>query len=107
MLGTYFSYAVTRYGDLAGLVTFVDLETLGSADVYLAGTSVDPSNVFAMQVSRNCNGTPYCLEVPWGTNGNPQFDQFMLTTRIYLDNITGSAPNPANFVPAKLLWFVK
>lgn len=106
-LGSYFSYAVTRFADLAGVVTFIDLRTLGSAAPYLQGTAVDPANLFAMKISRACNGDPYCLEVPWGLDGIPQFDLFMLTARIYLDSITGTAPNPENFVPARILWFVK
>jgi len=106
-LNTYFSYAVTRYTDLAGVVTFIDLDTAGSSVSYLGDTGVDPSTVFAMKISRSCGTEPYCLEVPWGTNGVSQYNPFMITERIYLDKVTASAPNPASFTGSKLLWFVK
>ncbi len=60
-----------------------------------------------MKIARDCHDEPYCLEIPWGENGIPQFSPFMITTRIYLDQIIGTAPNPENFVPARILWFVK
>lgn len=66
---------------------------------------------FVISVARDCNGEPYCLEIPYesqpGAPGLGRSELVKLTTRIYLDPIMGTAPNPANFVPARLFWLQK
>jgi hypothetical protein len=105
-LATYFMHtAFTKYrGTISPML---DLDMEGSATQYLGGTGVDPTNLYAVKLSRSCNGSPYCVELPSGTGGVPLSSPFTVTSRIYLDKVTGTAPNPADFVPAKLLWFGK
>lgn len=109
-LMAYFSYAVTRLSDLQGIATLADVDTQGSAAAFLPDLE-NHDDFFVISVARDCNGEPYCLEIPYesqpGAPGLGRSELVKLTTRIYLDPIMGTAPNPANFVPARLFWLQK
>lgn len=106
-LMTYFSYAVTRLTDLQGIATLPDVLTLGSAAQFLPDLP-NPDDYFVITVSRDCTLEPHCLEVPYddqpGVPGLPKFGPVEITTRVYLDKVMGTAPNPANFQGARLFW---
>lgn len=106
-LMTYFSYAVTRLTDLQGIATLPDVLTLGSAAQFLPDLP-NPDDYFVITVSRDCTNEPHCLEVPYddqpGVPGLPKFGPVEITTRVYLDKLMGTAPNPANFQGGRLFW---
>ena len=106
-LMTYFSYAVTRLTDLQGIATLPDVSTVGSAAHFVPGLA-NADDYFVITVARDCGSEPFCLNVPYDdtpdTPGLPKFGPVEITTRIYLDKIMGTAPNPANFQPARLFW---
>lgn len=106
-LMTYFSYSITRLTDLQGIATLPDLLTLGSAAQFLPDFP-NPDDYFVITVSRDCTNEPHCLEVPYddqpGVPGLPKYGPVEITTRVYLDKVMGTAPNPANFQGARLFW---
>jgi hypothetical protein len=109
-LMTYFSYAVTRLSDLQGVVTLADLNVEGSADPFLSDLE-NKKHFFVITVGRECNGDPFCLEIPYfdteDSPGLPKFGQVFIASRIYLDKIMATGPNPDNFLPARLFWLKK
>ena len=87
-----------------GTFSFVGLYTQGSAKQYLRSNKVN--NLYAIKIARTCGNELYCGTVPViGTT--PNKTGFIVVGRTYLDKTTGSGPNPANLVPASLLWFTK
>jgi hypothetical protein len=111
-LATYFSYAATRRVDKQGVAAVVDVEFAGSAVPFLEDIpGIEPSDFFVITISRDCgDNESTCIKVPYpspgsGVPGVPRLSSFGIATRVYLDKITGSAPNPESLVPARLLLF--
>jgi hypothetical protein len=104
---TYFSYAVTRLTDLQGIATLSDLQTVGSAAPFVPDLP-NPDDYFVISIARECGTESNCMVIPYddqtGVPGLPKFGPVEITTRLYLDKLTGTAPNPANFLPARLFW---
>jgi hypothetical protein len=87
-----------------GTFSFVGLYTEGSAKQYWPRSKGD--NLYAVKITRDCGDSPYCAAVPF--LGNPSSKTgFYIVGRTYLDKATASSPNPANLIPAVLLWFSK
>lgn len=104
-LASYFSAeSQTFIGSNDEKFSLVGLYTQGSANQYLQRQQAD--KLYAVKITRSCNNTPYCVAVPYlGTGSNET--GFVIVGRIYLDKATGSGPNPANLIPATLLWLTK
>jgi hypothetical protein len=106
-LMTYYSYAVTRLTDLQGIATLSDLQTHGSAASFM-GDQPSPDDYFVISLARDCGTEPHCMQIPYddqpGVPGLTKFGKVEITTRIYLDKFTGTAPNPLNFQSARLFW---
>jgi|GEM_PF-2260393 len=104
-LGSYFSYEAKPVAESQdGTFSFVGLHTQGSANPYLPAGEAD--NLYAVKIARSCGNEPYCASVPYlgETSENVGFN---ILGRVYLDKITGTAPNPGNLIPARLLWLTK
>lgn len=87
-----------------GTFSFVGLYTQGSAQQYLSGNQ--GNNLYAVKITRDCGDSSYCVSVPF--LGNPAAKTgFYIVGRTYLDKVTASSPNPANLIPAVLLWLSK
>jgi hypothetical protein len=104
-LAAYFSTeSRTGEGSKDGTFSFVGLYTQDSAKQYWPRTKGD--NLYAVKITRDCGSSPYCASVPF--LGEPSDTTgFYIVGRIYLDQATASGPNPANLIPAVLLWFSK
>lgn len=106
-LMTYYSYAVTRITDLQGIATLSDLQVEGSAAQFLPDLP-NADDFFVLSLSRDCGQEQFCMQIPYNDDpdvpGLPTFGPVEITTRLYLDKVTGTAPNPANFLPARLFW---
>lgn len=102
-LATYFSYE--SKGSVDGeTFSFVGLYTQGSANRFLS--SVDAANLYAIRINPySCDNDPYCVIA--FSKGTPQDNPFFFIGRVYLDKVTATGPNPANLIPARLLWFTK
>lgn len=84
--------------------SFVGAYTRYSANQYIQGKDVN--KLYAVKIARNCDNQLFCAAIPFKQD-TPEAVGFHLLGRIYLDKNTGTAPNPANLVPARLLWFTK
>lgn len=112
-LAAYFSQESKAIpGSKDGTFSFMGLHTQNSAKQYWPRTQGD--NLYAVKIARYCGRAPFCAAVPYQRYApdQPRFypDQdtgFYIVGRIYLDKATGSGPNPANLIPAILLWFTK
>ena len=112
-LAAYFSQESKAIpGSKDGTFSFMGLHTQNSAKQYWPRTKGD--NLYAVKIARYCGPAPFCSAVPYQRYApdQPRFypDQdtgFYIVGRIYLDKATGSGPNPANLIPAILLWFTK
>jgi len=104
-LAAYFSdESRTGAGSKDGTFAFVGLYTQDSAKEYWPRSK--GANLYAVKITRDCGNSPYCASVPFlGTPSEPT--GFYIVGRVYLDQTTASGPNPANLVPAVLLWFTK
>lgn len=109
-LMTYFNYSVTRLTDLQGVVTLADLDVAGSAAPFLPDLP-NHADYFVLTVARDCGGEPFCMEVPYedapDAPGLPKFGAVEISVRLYLDKITGTAPNPQNFLPGRVYWLTR
>lgn len=107
---TYFNYSVTRLTDLQGVVTLADLDIVGSAAPFLPDLP-HHADYFVLTVARDCRGEPFCMEVPYEDGpdgpGLPKFGAVEVSVRMYLDKLTGTAPNPLNFLPARVYWLTR
>ena len=104
-LASYFANeSKTGIASKDGTFSFVGLYTQGSAQQYLPRNRGD--DLYAVKITRDCGNSPYCASVPF--LGNPSARTgFYIVGRTYLDKATASSPNPANLIPAVLLWFSK
>lgn len=104
-LAAYFSdESRTGAGSKDGTFSFVGLSTQGSAKQYWPRSKGD--DLYAVKIARDCGDSPYCASVPFlGDVSDPT--GFYIVGRTYLDKVTASGPNPANLIPAVLLWFSK
>lgn len=104
-LAAYFSdESRTGAGSKDGTFSFVGLYTQDSAKQYWPSSK--GTNLYAVKITRDCGSSPYCASVPFlGEASDPT--GFYIVGRIYLDQISASGPNPANLIPAVLLWFSK
>jgi hypothetical protein len=106
-LMTYYSYAVTRLTDLQGIATLSDLRIQGSAASFMSDQP-NPDDYFVISISRDCGTEVHCMQIPYDDQpdvpGLTKFGRVEIATRIYLDKLTGTAPNPANFQGARLYW---
>ncbi|MBD2429614.1 MULTISPECIES: hypothetical protein [Fischerella] len=102
-LATYFSYE--SKGAKGESFSFVGLYTQGSANRFFP--LGDGSNLFAIRISPySCGDDPYCV-IPYSKGSPEDENSFFLLGRVYLDKVTATGPNPANLIPARLLWFTK
>ncbi|WP_315784815.1 hypothetical protein [Fischerella sp. JS2] len=102
-LATYFSYESKGFAN-GQTFSFVGLNTQGSANRFFS--SGDGTNLFAIRINPySCANDPYCV-IPFN-QGTPQENTFFLLGRVYLDHVTATGPNPANLIPARVLWFTK
>lgn len=104
-LASYFSdESRTGAGSKDGTFSFVGLYTQDSAKQYWPRSKGE--NLYAVKITRDCGNSPYCASVPFlGNTSDPT--GFYIVGRTYLDKATASGPNPANLIPAVLLWFSK
>lgn len=101
---SYFSYFLYRESDMAGFTGFWDLETIGSALQYWPEAG---DRFFAHKLALNCQGDPWCHEIPTGELGLVPGERFFVSGRIYLDPVSKTGPDPNNFLPSILLWYQK
>jgi len=101
-LETYFAYFFTRGSDYYGFSGFQDEETIGSAQQYWPEAG---DRFFAYKIAMNCNGEPWCLELPTGPEGLSPGEEFFINGRIYLDPVSLTGPDPANFLPSVVIWY--
>lgn len=91
-------------GSNDGTFSFMGLYTQGSAKQYWPRNKGD--DLYAVKITRDCGDSLYCASVPFlGIPGARR--GFFIVGRTYLDKVTASGPNPANLIPAVLLWFSK
>jgi hypothetical protein len=104
-LAAYFSdESRTGAGSKDGTFSFVGLHTQDSAKQYWPRSKGE--NLYAVKITRDCGDSPYCASVPFlGDVSDPT--GFYIVGRTYLDKVTASSPNPANLIPAVLIWFSK
>jgi hypothetical protein len=104
-LAAYFSVeSRTTSGSRDGTFSFIGLDTQGSANQYLPRRQA--TNLYAVKIARDCGSDSYCASAPsLGDISDPT--GFYILGRIYLDKVTGTAPNPANLVPSVIVWFTK
>ncbi|HEY9606859.1 MAG TPA: hypothetical protein V6C85_34945 [Allocoleopsis sp.] len=88
-----------------GTFAFVGLNTQGSANQYLS--RIQAANLYAIKITRSCGNDLYCASVPFIGRISNNKTGFILIGRTYLDKATGSGPNPANLIPATVLWFTR
>lgn len=104
-LASYFSVESQRTtGSQDGTFSYLGLYTRGSAKQYLSGGKA--ANLYAVKITRNCGNESACVAIPY-EGDTLKRSGFFIVGRTYLDKVTASAPNPANLVPAVLLWFTK
>lgn len=104
-LAAYFSdESRTGAGSKDGTFSFVGLYTKGSAQQYWPRSKGE--NLYAVKITRDCGDAPYCASAPFLGEASDKTG-FYIVGRTYLDKVTASGPNPANLIPAVLLWFSK
>lgn len=104
-LAAYLSFeSKTSIGSQDGTFSFVGYYTQGSAAQYVSSTNA--RNLYAVKITRTCGSDPFCVTVPY-QGGTPENTGFYTLGRIYLDKVTATGSNPANLIPARLLWFTK
>lgn len=102
-LTNYFSYFLYRDIDLYGFTGFMDDDMIGSAQQYWA---LADDSFFAYKIAFNCLGDPWCHEIPTGEWGIEPGEQFLISGRILLDPVSKTGPDPDNFVPTAMLYYV-
>jgi hypothetical protein len=106
-LATYWSYQSKPYLNNPETFAFTGLHTKGSALQYtnpelaehLFAVKIKPSNEFG-------GGQQYTVNIPYD-NVQSLSQAFGIVGRIYLDPLTTSAPNPANLIRSRILWFTQ
>jgi hypothetical protein len=104
---TYWSYQSKPYQGLTETFAFTGIFTQGSAEQYLPRDIAQ--NLFAVAIKPSNNfggGQPYTVNIPYDSVDSLK-KSFGIVGRVYLDKVTGSAPNPANLLPSRILWLTK
>ncbi|MEC4986409.1 MAG: hypothetical protein SAJ37_22650 [Oscillatoria sp. PMC 1068.18] len=116
-LATYFSYETKSYAYFNPQTreieqplpsSFAGFYTQGSAETYLPEFLAD--NLFAVKIISSNEfggGEPYTVNVPISEDVPLKARRFSVVGRVYLDEVTGTAPNPENFIPTRILWLEK
>lgn len=106
---TYWSYESKSVGrSKPETFSFTNRYTINSATQFLSPEVAQ--DLFAVKITRSNifgAGQPYTVNIPFQPGTTAQQNQFSLVGRIYLDKVTGSAPNPANILPSRILWLTK
>lgn len=106
-LASYISFASIFESQSVSSFSFTGAQAQGSADQYLPSdlsehlfaVNIVPSNQFG-------DDTPFTVNIPFEdliSADNPL--SLTINGRAFLDEITATAPNPANLIPARLLVF--
>jgi hypothetical protein len=105
---TYGNASVYAIEHLVGVASVNSKEWKGSAAKYLPNNPL-ADHLFAYKIARNCNGEPYCLQIPDGTcpTGIAPGKLASIAFRAYLEPTTNTAPDPAMLVPNKVIRFKK
>jgi len=88
----------------AGMITDVDFT--GSAEEYLPDNP-NAKYLYAYKIARNCDGDPYCYEVPYGVGGyGIDLDQpLWIGWRLYLEESTKTGPSYSEIVYDRAIKF--
>jgi len=103
---TYSSFAIYGADVWNGVGAITDADFTGSAEEYLLDNP-NAKYLYVYKIARNCDGDPYCYEVPYGVGGygidleQPLFIGF----RIYLENSTKTRPSYSEIVYDRAIKF--
>jgi hypothetical protein len=87
-----------------GTVTYMDFN--GSAEEYLPDNP-NAKYLYVYKLARNCEGDPYCYEIPYNAKGyGIDLDQpIMIGWRLYLENATKTGPSYSEIVYDRAMKF--
>lgn len=89
-----------------GVTAITDVDFTGSAEEYLPDNP-DAKYLYVYRLARNCDGEPYCFEVPYGVGGyGIDLDQpLFIAWRIYLEESTKTGPSYSEIVYDRAIKF--
>jgi hypothetical protein len=103
---TYSNVSVYAVDHMYGVVAATSDQYDRSA-VELLPEHPDAEMLYALRITRRCNGEPFCLEVPYGScpNGIEDDRPGSITFRTYLEPGTGTGPDRDTLVAERVLHF--
>jgi hypothetical protein len=103
---TYSSFGVNGADIWNGVGAIHDTEFAGTAEEYLPDNP-EAKYLYVYKVARNCNGDPYCYEVPYGAGGyGIELDQpLFIAWRLYLEKATKTGPSYSEIVYDRAIKF--
>ncbi len=103
---SYANLSVYAIEHLVGLVSVSSDTHPGSAQPFLKDSPAAP-RLYAWKLARQCNGEPFCTEVPNGQCPAGLDDNKLgtITFRTYLEPSTRTAPDPSTLVRDRVLRF--
>lgn len=97
---TYTSLSLTTSDDKVGWGSVIDHQLVGSARAYLPTGHRDADTMFAYRIARQCNGAPYCYQVPAAIGVD---QRITVVVRAYLEPGTNTAPHSSETLRARVL----
>jgi hypothetical protein len=103
---TYSNFAVYGADVWNGVRAITDADFAGSAEEYLPNNP-NAKYLYVYKLTRNCEGEPYCYEVPYGMGRSGiELDQpLFVGYRIYLENSTKTGPSYSEIVYDRAIKF--
>jgi hypothetical protein len=103
---TYSNFVVNGADIWNGVGTITDADFTGSAEEYLPDNP-NAKYLYVYKLARNCDGDPYCYEVPYGVGGyGIDLDQpLFIVWRSYLEESTKTGPSYSEIVYDRAIKF--